>query len=73
MYEALRPELQDIKNELNCLKEAVSELNETVITLTGESEEHRNETETRLETSLEFVIDNPRQSVQESYCCCYHM
>ena len=53
VYEALRPELQDIRNELNCLKEAVSELNETVTTLAEESEEqmatYHTETETKLD------------------------
>ena len=63
VYEALHPELQDIRNELNCLKEAVSELNETVATLAEESEEHRSEMAT-YHTETETKLDDLQTSLQ---------
>ena len=82
VIEALLPVIKEIKNDLNSLRETVDQLNETinqqdevirtlnetVATLAGEAQEHRIETETKLDdlqTSLLSVIVSLSEEMKE--------
>ena len=69
VYEVLRPILNEIKEDISCMKSDIASLNETVSQLAGKLEDHKNETTSELASvnselvdlrlSLQFMIDNP--------------
>ena len=62
VYEVLRPILNEIKEDISCMKSDIASLNETVSQLAGKLEDHKNETTSELvdlQFSLQSMIDNP--------------
>ena len=69
VYEVLRPILNEIKEDISCIKSDMASLNETVSQLAGKLEDHKNETTYEfasvnselvdLQLSLQSMIDNP--------------
>ena len=69
VYEVLRPILNEIKEDISCIKSDIASLNETVSQLAGKLEDHKNETTSELasvnselvdlQLSLQSMIDNP--------------
>ena len=69
VYEVLRPILNEIKEDISCMKSDIASLNETVSQLAGKLEDHKNETTSELasvnselvalQLSLQSMIDNP--------------
>ena len=69
VYEVLRPILNEIKEDISCMKSNMASLNETVSQLAGKLEDHKNETTYELasvnselvdlQLSLKSMIDNP--------------
>ena len=62
VYEVLRPILNEIKEDISCIKSDIASLNETVSELAGKLEDHKNETKSELvalQLSLQSMIDNP--------------
>ena len=62
VYEVLRPILNEIKEDISCMKSDIASLNETVSQLAGQLEDHKNETTSELvdlQLSLQSMIDNP--------------
>ena len=69
VYEVLRPILNEIKEDISCMKSDIASLNETVSQLAGKLEDHKNETTYELasvnselvdlQLSLQSMIDNP--------------
>ena len=62
VYEVLRPILDEIKEDISCMKSDIASLNETVSQLAGKLEDHKNETTSELvdlQLSLQSMIDNP--------------
>ena len=60
--QALLPFMNEVRDDLTSLKECLISLNETVIQLSGDLEEHKNLTKSELvdlPTSLQSSIDNP--------------
>ena len=68
VYEVLRPILNEIKEDISCIKSDIASLNETVSQLAGKLEDHKNETTSELasvnselvdlQLSLQSMIDN---------------
>ena len=69
VYEVLRPILNEMKEDISCIKSDIASLNETVSELAGKLEDHKNETTSELasvnselvdlQLSLQSMIDNP--------------
>ena len=62
VYEVLRPILNEMKEDISCMKSDIASLNETVSQLAGKLEDHKNETTSELvalQLSLQSMIDNP--------------
>ena len=62
VYEVLRPILNEMKEDISCMKSDIASLNETVSQLAGQLEDHKNETTSELvalQLSLQSMIDNP--------------
>ena len=62
VYEVLRPILNEMKEDISCMKSDMASLNETVSQLAGKLEDHKNETTSELvdlQLSLQSMIDNP--------------
>ena len=62
VYEVLRPILNEIKEDISCMKSDMASLNETVSQLAGKLEDHKNKTTSELvdlQLSLQSMIDNP--------------
>ena len=69
VYEVLRPILNEIKEDISCIKSDMASLNETVSQLAGKLDDHKNETTSEfasvnselvdLQLSLQSMIDNP--------------
>ena len=69
VYEVLRPILNEIKEDISCIKSDMASLNETVSQLAGKLEDRKNETTSEfasvnselvdLQLSLQSMIDNP--------------
>ena len=62
VYEVLRPILNEIKEDISCMKSDIASLNETVSQLAWKLEDHKNETTSELvdiQLSLQSMIDNP--------------
>ena len=69
VYEVLRPILNEIKEDISCIKSDMASLNETVSQLAEKLEDHKNETTSELasvnselvdlQLSLQSMIDNP--------------
>ena len=58
VYEVLRPILNEIKEDISCMKSDIASLNETVSQLAWKLEDHKNETTSEL-VDLQSMIDNP--------------
>ena len=62
VYEVLRAILNEMKEDISCMKSDIASLNETVSQLAGKLEDHKNETTSELvdlQLSLQSMIDNP--------------
>ena len=62
VLQALQPFMNEVRDDLTTLKECLTSLNETVIQLSGDVEEHKNWTKSELadlQSSLQSSIDNP--------------
>ena len=69
VYEVLRPILNEIKEDISCMKSDIASLNETIGQLAGKLEDRKNETMSEfasvnselvdLQLSLQSMIDNP--------------
>ena len=69
VYEVLRPILNEIKEDISCMRSDMASLNETVSQLAEKLEDHKNETTSELasvnselvdlQLSLQSMIDNP--------------
>ena len=61
VYEVLRPILNEMKEDVSCMKSDIASLNEKVSQLAGKLEDHKNETTSELvdlQLSLQSMIDN---------------
>ena len=62
VFETLSPLLNELKEDISCVKSEIANLSETVSHLVEELEYHKNETASELAdlgSSLQFIIDNP--------------
>ena len=62
VFETLSPILNELKEDISCVKSEIANLSETVSHLAEELEYHKNETASELAdlgSSLQFIIDNP--------------
>ena len=62
VLQGLQPFMNEVRDDLTTLKECLTSLNETIIQLSGDLEEHKNWTKSELadlQTSLQSSIDNP--------------